>query len=96
MKEREKYAITINAGNEQLVKVAKQYINCASDLTQGRMFEIIEFTKFNTNAAKAGSMLRAVATDQLGMPHHEADIYIRNKSGDILREVTVRFEEEKN
>ena len=54
------------AGNEQLVKVAKQYINCANDLTQGRMFEIIETTKFNANAAKAGSMLRAVTTDQLG------------------------------
>ncbi|MFJ7407672.1 MULTISPECIES: hypothetical protein [unclassified Lysinibacillus] len=78
------------AGNEQLVKVAKQYINCASDKTQGRMFEIIESTKFNVNAAKAGSMLRAVTTDQLGMPHHEADIFIRNKSGDVLREVQAK------
>lgn len=67
------------AGSEQLVKVAKQYINCASDKTQGRMFEIIEATKFNANASKAGSMLRAVTTDQLGMPHHEADIFIRKK-----------------
>jgi len=78
------------AGNEQLVKVAKQYINCASDKTQGRMFEIIETNKFNANAAKAGSTLRAVTTEQLGMPHHEADIYIRNKSGDVLREVQAK------
>ncbi|MEG0261026.1 MAG: hypothetical protein RR651_14245 [Lysinibacillus sp.] len=78
------------AGSEQLVKVAKQYINCASDKTQGRMFEIIETTKFNANASKAGSMLRAVTTDQLGMPHHEADIFIRNKSGDVLREVQAK------
>lgn len=78
------------AGSEQLVKVAKQYINCASDKTQGRMFEIIESTKFNANAAKAGSMLRAVTTDQLGMPHHQADIFIRNRSGDVLREVQAK------
>lgn len=78
------------AGSEQLVKVAKQYINCASDKTQGRMFEIIEATKFNANASKAGSMLRAVTTDQLGMPHHEADIFIRKKSGDVLREVQAK------
>ncbi|MFE8700714.1 hypothetical protein ACFYKX_08820 [Cytobacillus sp. FJAT-54145] len=78
------------AGNDQLVKVAKQYMNCSSDFTQGRMFEIIESTKFNVNAAKAGSMLRAITTDQLGMPHHEADILIRNKSGDILREIQAK------
>jgi len=77
-------------GNERLVEVAKQYINCASDFTQGRMFEILETTKFNASAAKAGSMLRAVTTDQLGMPHHEADIFIRNKSGDVLREVQAK------
>lgn len=78
------------AGSEQLIKVAKQYINCASDKTQGRMFEIIESTKFNANASKAGSMLRAVTTDQLGMPGHEADIFIRNKSGDVLRKVQAK------
>lgn len=78
------------AGNDQLVKVAKQYMNCSSDLTQGRMFEVIESTKFNVNAAKAGSLLRAVTTDQLGMPHHEADIFIRNQSGDVLREIQAK------
>ncbi|MGG4198716.1 hypothetical protein [Peribacillus frigoritolerans] len=78
------------AGNEQLIKVAKQYMNCASDKTQGRMFEIIEMTKFNANAAKAGSLLRAVTTDQLGMPHHEADIFIRNQNGDVLRAIQAK------
>lgn len=78
------------AGNEQLIKVAKQYMNCASDKTQGRMFEIIEMTKFNANAAKAGSLLRAVTTDQLGMPHHEADIFIRNRNGDVLRAIQAK------
>lgn len=78
------------AGNEQLVNVAKQYMNCASNITQGRMFEIIETTKFNANAAKVGSLLRSVTTDQLGMPHHEADIFIRNTNGDVLREIQAK------
>ncbi|WP_336990018.1 hypothetical protein ABXS71_02455 [Bacillus infantis] len=78
------------AGNEQLIKVAKQYMNCASDKTQGRLFEIIEMTKFNSHAAKAGSLLRSVTTEQLGMPHHEADIFIRNQNGDVLREIQAK------
>lgn len=78
------------ASNERLVKVAEQYINCASDKTQGRIFEIIETGKFNVGAAKAGSLLRAVTTDQLGMSQHEADIFIRNKSGDILRQAQAK------
>ena len=78
------------AGNEQLIKVAKQYMNCVSDKTQGRMFEIIEMTKFNANAAKAGNLLRAFTTDQLGMPHHEADIFIRNQNGDVLRAIQAK------
>ncbi|TDQ32141.1 hypothetical protein [Aureibacillus halotolerans] len=78
------------AGSEQLTKVAKQYINCASDKTQGRMFEIIETTKFNVSAAKAGSLLRAVTTDQLGQPHAAADILIRNPKGDIFKEIQAK------
>lgn len=78
------------AGSEQLIKVAKQYINCASDITQGRMFEIIESTKFNAAAAKAGSVLKAVTTDQLGEPHAAADILIRNPSGDVLKEIQAK------
>lgn len=78
------------AGSEYLKKVAKQYINCASDKTQGRMFEIIESTKFNAAAAKAGSVLRAVTTDQLGEPHAAADMLIRNPNGDILKEIQAK------
>jgi len=78
------------AGSEQLIKVAKQYINCATDKTQGRMFEIIESTKFNAAAAKAGSVLRAITTDQLGEPHAAADILIRNPNGDVLKEIQAK------
>lgn len=78
------------AGNEQLVKVSTQYMKCASDKTQGRIFEIIETTKFNSIAAKAGSTLRAVTTDRLGMPHHEADIFIKNGDGNILRQIQAK------
>ncbi|MEC1302739.1 hypothetical protein [Lysinibacillus capsici] len=78
------------AGTERLVTVAKQYMNCASDKTQGRMFEIIETIKFNANAAKAGSLLRAVTTDELGQPHAAADLLIQNPSGEILKEIQAK------
>ncbi|KOY81133.1 hypothetical protein I6G82_03500 [Lysinibacillus macroides] len=78
------------AGTKRLVAVAKQYINCASDQTQGRMFEIIETTKFNVNAAKAGSLLRVVTTDELGQPHAAADLLIRNPNGEVLKEIQAK------
>lgn len=82
--------IETTASNKQLLEVAEQYINCANDKTQGRIFEIIETGKFNVGAAKAGSLLRATTTDQLGLPHHEADIYIHNKNGDVLRQIQAK------
>lgn len=78
------------AGSELLKKVAKQYLNCGIDKTQGRMFEIIESTKFNAAAAKAGSLLRAVTTDQLGKPHAAADILIRDSNGDVLKQIQAK------
>ncbi|WAA11973.1 hypothetical protein [Fervidibacillus halotolerans] len=78
------------AGNHRLIEVAKQYMNCDDSITQGRLFEIIETRKFNVNAAKAGELLRAVTTEQLGMPHHEADVLIKNPTGDVLREIQAK------
>lgn len=78
------------AGTDILKKVAKQYVNCDPSHTQGRMFEIIEMTKFNKAAAKGGSLLRAVTTDQLGQPHAAADLLIRNGKGDILKEIQAK------
>ncbi|PID21902.1 hypothetical protein CSV61_06700 [Sporosarcina sp. P3] len=78
------------AGSERLQKVAEQYENCASSYTQGRMFEIIEMTKFNAASAKAGNLLRAVTTDQLGEPHAAADLLIRNANGDVMKEIQAK------
>lgn len=78
------------AGMDRLKEVAKQYINCSPDKTQGRMFEIIEMTKFNAAAAKAGSLLRSVTTDQLGEPHAAADILIRDAKGNVLKEIQAK------
>lgn len=82
--------IETTAGMTLLKKVAAQYANCATDKTQGRMFELIETTKFNSAAAKAGSLLRAVTTEQLGEPHAAADILIKNGKGDILKEIQAK------
>lgn len=78
------------AGTAILKEMYEQYKNVSSDQTQGRMFEIIETTKFNTAAARKGSELRAIMTERLGMPHHEADIFIKDASGDVLRKVQAK------
>ena len=85
-------AIEMAAGMDLLTEIAQKYAKVSTDKTQGRMFEIIETTKFNVSAAKAGSELRAIMTETLGMPHHEADIFIKNKlgSGDILRQIQAK------
>lgn len=77
------------AGMDLLRKVAAQYVNCAPELTQGRLFEIIETTKFNVSAAEAGKTLRAFTTDSLGDPHATADILIK-ENGHILREIQAK------
>lgn len=66
------------AGMDLLKNVAKQYIKCDPEITQGRLFEIIESTKFNINAAKAGEMFRAFTTHSLGDPQAAADIVIKD------------------
>ncbi|MDF2789136.1 MAG: hypothetical protein K0S80_2234 [Neobacillus sp.] len=77
------------AGMDLLKKVAGQYVNCSPELTQGRLFEIIEATKFNMNAAKAGEMFRAFTTDSLGDPHAAADIVIKDRFN-ILKEIQAK------
>jgi hypothetical protein len=66
------------AGMDLLKKTAEQYVNVSPEITQGRLFEIIESTKFNVNSAKAGEMLRAFTTESLGDPHAAADIVIKD------------------
>lgn len=77
------------AGMDLLKKTASQYMNCAPELTQGRLFEIIESTKFNVNAAKAGEIFRAFTTDSLGDPHAAADIVIKDRFH-ILKEIQAK------
>ncbi len=79
-------------GMDLLLKVAKQYENCKPSHTQGRLFEIIETTKFNAKAAQLGEKVRAMTTEALGDPHAKADILI--KEGEkILKEVQAKSSE---
>jgi hypothetical protein len=77
------------AGMNLLKKTAQQYLNCSPGITQGRLFEIIEATKFNVNAAKAGEIFRAFTTDSLGDPHAAADIVIKD-GYNILKEIQAK------
>lgn len=65
-------------GMNLLRNEAERLINVSVDKKQGNLFEIIERTKFNMDAAKKGSSLRAVTTAELGMPHAQADILIKD------------------
>lgn len=77
------------AGLDRLKQVANQYLKCDPFLTQGRLFEVIEVTKFNKEAAKMGESLRAFTTDSLGDPHAAADIIIK-ENGHVLREIQAK------
>lgn len=79
-------------GMELLLKVAKQYENVGADKTQGRLFEIIETTKFNVKAAELGETIRAATTDSLGDPHAAEDIVIR-QGETVLKEIQAKSSE---
>lgn len=57
---------------------------------KGNLFEYIESTKFNKDAALKGSSVRAVVTDAIGKPHDPADI-IFQKNGKTVGEVQAKF-----
>jgi hypothetical protein len=77
------------AGMDLLKKTAEQYVKVSPDITQGRLFEIIESTKFNVDAAKAGDMLRAYTTESLGDPHAAADIVIKD-GFNVVKEIQAK------
>lgn len=71
-------------GMELLRQKAEQILNVGAGQKQGNLFEIIEATKFNKEAALHSSDIRAFVTDMEGRPHAAADIEIR--LGDRLLE----------
>lgn len=84
-----------NASNEAYVGMdllrseGERMINVLVDKKQGNLFEIIERTKFNMDAAEKGYSLRAVTTAELGLPHDPADILIKDGSR-ILEKVQAK------
>jgi len=68
---------------------AKQTANVDFAQAKGNLFEYIETSKFNRNAAYAGSKLKAYTTDYNGDPHAAADILIKN-GGKTVREVQAK------
>jgi len=70
--------------------IAEQMINLSPDQKHGNLFEIIEATKFNMNAASKGSDIRAYLTALEGKPHDAVDIQIRDINGNILENVQAK------
>ena len=71
-----------------LRRICNDYSNCNIKLTQGRAFEFLEVLKFNREAAKKGSDLRAEAT-HYNDPHSSSDINIY-KNDQLIREVQAK------
>lgn len=67
-------------GMDLLRSEGARMINVLVDKKQGNLFEIIERTKFNMDAAEKGFSMRAVTTAELGLPHDPADILIKDGS----------------
>ena len=76
-------------GMELLRKKAEQIINVGDGQKQGNLFEFIEATKFNMDAALKSSDIRAFVTDAEGRPHAPADVEIR-LGDEVLREAQLK------
>lgn len=77
------------SGMDLLRSEGERMINVLADKKQGNLFEIIERTKFNMDAATKGISERAVTTAEIGMPHAPADILIKD-GNKVLREVQAK------
>lgn len=84
------HRILENADNLRFL--AEKWKNVDPKITQGRMFEQLETTKFNYDALVKNSNLHAATTDSLGSPHHPADVFIKNENK-ILREYQLKSSE---
>ena len=82
-------------GMDLFREVAEKKRNVAFDQAKGNLFEYIEAAKFNTEAAKQASELKAVVTDSVGRPHDAADIEIM-KDGGVVRQVQAKFSDSQN
>lgn len=70
-------------------QAAKSLTNVKPEISQGNLFEIIESTKFNMDAAVKSAPIRAQTTASMGLPHDKADILIKD-GNNILREVQAK------
>lgn len=79
----------IGAGMAQLRSEAARLRNVAPELSKGNLFEVIESTKFNADAARQGRPVRAEVTALSGFPTAPADILLV-RNGEVLQEVQAK------
>lgn len=79
----------IGAGMAQLRREAVRLRNVAPEISKGNLFEVIESTKFNADAARQGNSVRAEVTALSGFPMAPADI-ILVRNGEVVREVQAK------
>lgn len=86
------YAVATDAGIDGMLlfrEAAKKLANVDLDKRQGNLFEYIEATKFNIDAAIKGASVRAHVTAAEGLPHHPADVLLK-EGNRIVKEVQMK------
>jgi hypothetical protein len=70
--------LSVFGDTERLIKIAAKRSGTCVAQAQGWQFEQLEVVKFNLDALRKGSTLKAATTDSLGMTNHEtADVVIK-------------------
>lgn len=71
-------------------KISKSRSKMSAEQAQGWLLEQIEVVKFNKDALRKGSNLRAVTTDRMGMTNHEVTDVIISKGKRPIREFQLK------
>jgi hypothetical protein len=77
-------------GMDALRDVAERLARVGVEQKKGNLFEYIEATRFNVDAARRGVDARAVVTADVGRPHDPADIELVDGVGRVLRKVQAK------
>ncbi|RZT08799.1 hypothetical protein SAMN05216319_2785 [Duganella sp. CF402] len=73
-----------------LIEIAAQRANMAAELGQGFQLEQLEVVKFNLDALRKNSALKAATTDSLGMTNHETSDVIISRGKRQLKQFQLK------
>lgn len=75
---------------DRLRQIPIQWSKVNKQITQGRLFEQLEVTKFNTEVVKQRSTLHAATTDSIGQTNHQTTDVVIKKGRKIIKEFQLK------